>query len=221
MKGIRLTLLAALGALMVGGAVASAANLLADPSFEDPNLYTHDGPPFIGSWEGFNGSALSSSVNDTLSPRTGQRDAHLNITASNNDFSGFFQDVLVTAGVSYTWSGFHKSVNLNPADYVTEVRFEWRNSVSNTEVSRNQILPIATSVYSPFSVTAVAPVGADTARVVYAIQTFSDTGTLNTGDVFVDDVSLTAVPEPSTLAVLSLGGLAALRRRRLNASRGL
>ena len=55
------------------------------------------------------------------------------------------------------------------------------------------------------------------ARAVYAIQTFSDTGTLNTGDVFVDDVSLTAVPEPSTLAVLSLGGLAALRRRRLNA----
>ncbi len=193
---------------------ATAQNLLTDPSFENPALFTADGPPFVGSWEAFNGGAGTFSINDTLLPHSGARDAHLNITATDNSFAGFFQDVPVTAGVSYTYSGFHESLNLNPASYVTEVRFEWRNSGTNTEVSRSQITPIAGTQYTPFSLTFAAPAGADTARIVYAIQTFTDTGTLNTGDVFVDDLSVTRVPEPSTLMLAGLGGLALLRTRR-------
>jgi hypothetical protein len=202
---------------------ADAANLLVDPGFENPALYTTDGPPFVGSWEAFTGGASTFSVNDTLSPNSGARAAHLGITATNNTFAGFFQDVPITTGVSYTYSGFHESANLAPADYVAEVRIEWRNSVSNVEVLRNQVLPIAGATYTPFSLTAIAPAGADTARVVYAIQTFSDSGTSNTGKVFVDDLSLAAatptVPLPSSLAGGSAGfaiviGLARHRRRR-------
>jgi hypothetical protein len=193
---------------------AAAQNLLTDPSFENPALFTSDGAPFIGSWEAFNGGAGSSAVNDTLAPHSGQREAHFNITATNNTFAGVFQDVPAIAGVQYTYSGFHQSANANPLDYVTEARIEWRNSVSNTEVSRNQILPVAGAAYTPFSLTIAAPAGADIARVVYAIQTFSDTGTTNTGDVFLDDLSLTAVPEPASLALLSLGALGLFRRRR-------
>src|SRR3954470_562933 len=214
MKYTTLVLLAALAAIAMSGKKLVAQNLLTDPSFENPALFTADGPPFVGSWEAFNGGAGTFAVNDTLSPHSGSRDAHLNITATNNSFAGFFQDVPVTPGVLYTYSGFHQSANLNPVEYVSEVRFEWRNSVSNTEVSRNQILPIAGSVYTPFSLTFAAPAGADIARVVYAIQTFSDTGTVNTGDVFVDDLSVTGVPEPSTIVLAGLGGLALLRRRR-------
>jgi MYXO-CTERM domain-containing protein len=214
MKCIYCVLLAALAAVGISCSQATAQNLLTDPSFENPALYTADGPPFVGSWEAFNGGPGTFSVNDTLMPNSGARDAHLNITATNNSFAGFFQDVPVTPGVLYTYSGFHKSANLNPADYVSEVRFEWRNSVSNTEVSRNQILPIAGAQYTPFSLTFPAPAGADIGRIVYAIQTFSDTGTTNTGDVFVDDLSVTGVPEPSAIALAGLGGLALLRRRR-------
>jgi hypothetical protein len=50
--------------------------------------------------------------------------------------------------------------------------------------------------------------------VVYAIQTFSDTGSTNTGVVFLDDFSLVHVPEPSALALIGLGGAALLRVRR-------
>src|SRR4051812_16421404 len=203
-----------IAAAIICGPRAVAQNLLTDGGFEDPTKYTADGPPFVGSWEAFNGGSSTFSVNDTLSPRSGARDAHLNITGSNNNFAGLFQDVLVTAGDTYTYSGFHKSANSNPTEYVTEARFEWRNSVSNTEISRNQILPIAGAQYTPFSLTLPVPAGADTARVVYAIQTFSDTGTVNTGDVFLDDFSLTKVPEPSAIALALLGGLALAQRRR-------
>src|SRR4051812_29242373 len=206
MKYISCVLLGSLVAIAISCPQATAQNLLTDPSFENPALFTADGPPFVGSWEAFNGGAGTSAIDDTLSPRTGTHEAHLSIAATNNSFSGFFQDVPVTPGVLYTYSGFHQSANLNPVDYVTEVRFEWRNSVSNTEVSRNQILPIALAQYTPFSLAFVAPAGADTARVVYAIQTFSDTGTSNTGNVFVDDLSLTGVPEPSAIGLAGLGG---------------
>jgi hypothetical protein len=213
MKSTSLVLLA-VAATAICGPRAVAQNLLTDGGFEDPSKYTADGPPFVGSWEAFNGGAGTFSVNDTLSPRSGARDAHTSILATNNSFAGLFQDVPVIAGDFYTYSGWHKSVNLNPADYVTEIRFEWRNSVSNTEISRNQALPIAGAQYTQFSLTLPVPVGADTARVVYAIQTFSDTGTLNTGDVYLDDFSLTRVPEPSTIVLAGLGGLALLRMRR-------
>jgi hypothetical protein len=61
--------------------------------------------------------------------------------------------------------------------------------------------------YAPFSLTATAPAGAEIARIVYAIQSFSP-GPTNTGTVYVDD--LTFVPEPSSLTLL----LARRRRRR-------
>jgi hypothetical protein len=210
----RSTFLVGLVAAAIWCPQVTAQNLLTDGGFEDPSKFTSDGAPFVGFWEAFNGGAGSFSVNDTLSPRTGARDAHPGITASNNNFAGLFQDVPVIAGDSYTYSGWHKSVNSNPAEYVTEARFEWRNSVSNTEISRNQILPIAGLQYTQFSLTLPVPAGADTARVVYAIQTFSDTGTVNTGDVFLDDFSVTRVPEPSTFVLAGLGGLALLWKRR-------
>jgi hypothetical protein len=211
MKCIRLIVCVA---LCLAVSQASAQNLLTNPGFEDAATFTQDGPPFVGSWEAFNGSAGSFSIRDALLPRTGGFDAHLAINATNNDFAGLFQDVPVTAGQTYTFSGFHQSLNSNPADYVTEARFEWRNSVSNTEVSRNQILPVATAQYTPFSLTFVAPAGADTARVTYAIQTFTDSGALNTGTVFLDDFSVVHVPEPSALALLGLSGAALLGVRR-------
>ena len=91
-----------------------------------------------------------------------------------------------------------------------ELRFEWRDSVGNTEVSRTpNYAPTLTTSYSQFSLTATAPAGADTARVVYAIQSFGGPATQT---VYVDDLSLT-IPEPTSL-VLALAGLAPFIRRR-------
>jgi hypothetical protein len=200
------------------GSNASAQNLLANPSFEDP--ITFDGQPFVGFWEGFSGGGPNASAsNSTLSPRTGTMNLDLTINTQDASFAGVFQDVPnLVAGQIGTWSGFQRTPT-SPTNFGLglEYRIEWRNSVSNTEISRtpNSTAPVPTDVYAPFSLSATVPAGADTARVVYAIQTFGgEPNPTNTGTVFVDDVSFTVIPEPSALALACLGAMGLIRRRR-------
>jgi hypothetical protein len=204
--------LAALSLVAAAGSQASAQNLLANPGFEDP--ITYDGPPFVGSWEGFNQGPGSFAVNATVSPRTGLQHLDASIINTDNSFAGVFQDVPgMIPGQVGTFSGWHRTPS-SPLDLDVEVRIEWRNSGTNTEISRNQILPLATAQYTEFSITAPVPPGADTARVVYAIQTFTG-GPTNNGTLYVDDTSF-VIPEPTSMAVLGLVGTTALvaRRRR-------
>ncbi len=213
MRRSRFALFTAMAVVLMTASQADAQNLLGNPGFEDPVVSAPG--PFAGRWEPFSGGGGASSVGDGLMPRTGAGDLHLNITASNNNFAGAFQDVVGLApGQLVTFGGWHKSSS-NPADYVTEFRIEWRDATS--EVSRTPNLsPVATVDYTPFSRIESVPAGASTARVVYAIQTFSDLGGGNTGDVFLDDMSFTVVPEPATAALAGLAGVAlvAMRRRR-------
>jgi hypothetical protein len=218
MKRTNFLLTLAMGLLMSFGSQALAQNLLANPGFEDP--VTSDGYPFVGSWEAFNGGAGTSANNSATSPRSGAMDLLLSITNTDNTFAGAFQDVPgLVAGEQVTFSGFNMTTS-NPLDLDSEFRIEWRSNTNNDatsiEISRT---PNSNSIaglnsYTPFSLTATVPVGATVARVVYAIQTFSG-GPTNNGNVFLDDTSVTRVPEPATLVLVGIGvlGLAGLRRR--------
>lgn len=193
-------------------APVAAQNLLANAGFEDP--ITYDGAPFVGSWEGFNAGAGSSAANDTAMPLTGAQHASLSIDNVDNSFAGVFQDVDgLVAGQTGTFSIWHKTVS-DPLDLGVEVRIEWRDSANDVEVSRTpNSTPVPGMDYSLFSLTADVPAGADTARVVYAIQTFGPEPT-NTGTVYVDDASF-VIPEPTSVALAGLAciALAAMRRK--------
>ncbi|MCA9243489.1 MAG: PEP-CTERM sorting domain-containing protein [Phycisphaerales bacterium] len=195
---------ALLGAVAIASICsAGPSNLLSNPSFEDP--ITTDGPPFVGFWEAFNAGAGSSSAVSTSMPHTGAQSLELTLDGANL-FAGVFQDVEnLMAGQDVSYTGWHKAV----ADSGIEIRIEWRDSINNVEVSRTpNFTPAPGSAYEMFMLNSTVPMGADTARVVYAIQSF---GGVNTQDVFVDDMSF--VPEPASLSLLALGGLLALRRR--------
>jgi hypothetical protein len=202
--------------MLLSGTQAVAQNLLANPSFEDP--LTNDGPPFVGFWETFQGGGAAS-FRDTVMPRSGEGHLAMVIDNTNNTFAGAFQDVEgLVPGQVMNFSLWHKTLSL-PANLVSEMRFEWRNSVSNTEVSRTNLTPnpVPTDAYTQLSLIAPVPAGADTARVVYAVQSFTNDNLPDSGHVYVDDASLTVIPEPATLSLA--GGfmalcLAAIRRRR-------
>lgn len=206
--------MAAVAVTMWSGTQA-LANEFANPSFEDP--ITSDGPPFIGFWEGFSGNfggGASSATNSTVNPHTGLGAVDLTITSASG-FAGVFQDIPgLTAGTPVIFSGWHTG-NGTPADFTSEVRIEWRNSVSNTEISRTpNLLPVSGPAYSLFTLPSIVPAGADTARAVYAMATFG-TPPQGGGKLFVDDFSFVAAPEPATMALVGMGlvGLAGLRRR--------
>jgi hypothetical protein len=91
MRCLRFHALAALAVIALVPSNASAQNLLANPGFEDP--ITTDGPPFVGSWEGFNGGPGSSAANSGLMARTGAMHLELSISNTDNTFAGVFQDV--------------------------------------------------------------------------------------------------------------------------------
>jgi hypothetical protein len=205
------TLLLTAATLVLLPTATFAANMLVNAGFEDP--VTTDGAPFVGFWESFNGTGATA-VNSTILPRTGAQSLQVSITDTINTFAGTFQDVpSLLSGTQYVFSGWHTTTS-NPLNIGVEFRIEWRNSVSNTEIGRtpnSTTSPLLT--YSPFSLTATAPAGADTARVVYAIQSFS-TAPLGNGVVYVDDVSFDVIPEPTAMAMLGLGGLIMAARRR-------
>ena len=210
---MRIKICIAVAALICSGIgqSASAQNQFSNPGFEAP--ITFDGPPFVGSWEGFSSGGPASSGNLSITPRTGLQHLGLSITSQVNAFAGAFQDVAgLTAGSLVTFSGWHMTTS-NPLDLGIEFRIEWRNSVSNTEINRTpNMTTIPTGAYTEFSLNSVVPAGADTARCVYAIQTFGG-GPTHNGVVYVDDASF--VPAPTTFALAMGGmGMVGLRRRR-------
>jgi len=192
MKFAKLVILTAAVVLLAGLAQTPAqANVLGNPGFEDP--ITYDGPPFVGFWEGFTGGGAGAS-NASVMPNSGAQHLLLQINNTPNTFTGVFQDAPnLSAGEDVIFSGWHMTASDQP-DQGVEIRIEFRDSVADIEISRTANLsPTLTGAYQQFNVTGTVPVGADSARLVYAIQSFS-TGAAGDVIVYVDDISF---PEES------------------------
>ncbi len=80
----------------------------------------------------------------------------------------------------------------DPQYAAVEIRIEWRDSVADAEIGRTaNFSPVLTGAYQEFEITGTVPDGADTARLTYAMQSFS---VLPVGEavVYVDDMSFPA-----------------------------
>lgn len=203
-------------AMVLASATLSASagvNLLANAGFEDP--ISGDGPPFVGSWETFSADANQDTGadiarNSTAMPRSGAQSLELIIDNTANVFAGLFQDVDgLSGGQEVTFSGWHKSLAGSGG---IEIRIEWRDSINDVEISRtSNFVPTPGSEYELFEFDSVVAAGADTARIVYAIQSF---GGVADQLIYVDDTSFVVIPAPGALALVGLGGIVCTRRRR-------
>lgn len=178
---------------------ASAANLLVDGGFESNSL---------DPWEIF---GTGPTTIETSNPYSGTKHLQLSMSNANaiDNFSGLFQEIAVTAGQTYTFSGYGlatSSTGVNAFEY----RFEWLDA-GGTEIARQQNKINLDSSYNLFSLTDVAPTGAASAKIVAAIQSFDgDPDTIAS----LDNLSVNQIPEPSCAILLGLGLSAFILRRR-------
>lgn len=211
------TALIAAAVLMTGQA---SANLLTNASFESGIEY---GDPNQPNWFAFfgAGSTGTESTSDpgyagTIMPSDGVHHLSIRNDGTPGGFSGVFQRVIGTGGKDYTFSFDAKSNSGVPFAIGAEFRLEFLDgsdgvigATPNTTIGGS-----LTGAYQTFSLTATAPVGTVKVAPVIAVETFSASGAA--GDLFVDNASLTAVPEPASVALMALGGLAMIGRRRRN-----
>lgn len=206
-------------ALVAGEA---SANMLAAPGFEPdegaPDASGGDvqttnvapGNPWIGYnvWTGFGYYTAATAHSGDQAGKT----------FSTN--GGLYQLFNVNPGEVYKGSAwFLNSTEVNggadvlSGDFFVDVRLIFKDS-NGTDLA-TIVSPTVITAASPqntwiqLTVQGEAPAGATQLQYMLKI-----TGTAGGGALYADDASLELIPEPASLALLGLGGLMALRRRR-------
>lgn len=212
--------IAAITLALVAG-TASGQNLLNNPGFEDPLGFDFSNP---SNWNGFFGGPAGTflqAFNDTgAAPRSGNNALVTTIQGVpgvTNGFDAFTGHVQIVPGLSggteYEYSIWART---NPTiTNGAEFRIEWQDAGGNELGRINvEIQASLTSEYQRFALSGIAPAGTARAAVVLAVQSFTNNGIVANTSVAWDDAALVVIPAPATAAMMGLGSLVALRRRR-------
>jgi hypothetical protein len=145
----------------------------------------------------------------------------LDIQNTGGIASQVFQVVQVIPLTSYTLSSWFASnavplVNgFEGIGFYNSTNHQWNNPI----LGFTDAAITTTTTWQPLSETVMAPANPDLASIEFAVvQVFyaNTAGPQGSTLGFVDDVSLNAVPEPASMALLALGlsGLLFIRRRK-------
>ncbi|HEX4052653.1 MAG TPA: PEP-CTERM sorting domain-containing protein [Tepidisphaeraceae bacterium] len=205
----------------------ASANLLTDPGFENQTVAPNPNPTGTPGWANFGGAGF---LNTALA-HSGSWVLDTPDEGGGYTVPGTYQVFAATPGETFTLSGWVYTPNalvLNDNDFAI-LQLSWftgsppnnyasgANGTAGVNVgdpAGGGGIPIAQGVWTFASVTAVAPAGTNSMGA-YLLDINADSN----GDFYFDDMSLTAtaVPEPTTLGVLGMIGIAALHRRRRRA----
>ena len=205
--------------LTLGGA-ASGANILINPGFE------------LGSgtdaadWTEFQSPPHGTTTRSSATPRTGSSHMYMQVDNLNNTPGGaaLFAEQNQTVGsidnsLNYNLSLYAKSDSLDFTGVDMFYQILWLDQDGSDGggvkgESLVQLIPggINTS-YQQFGLSNIdVPDGTDSFLLRFQLSAGAVPG-IQQG-LSVDDVSLEAIPEPSSLGLVALGGLLAFRRRR-------
>ena len=199
-----LSLAAASAAVLFVAVPAGAQNLLENPGFETGG--------FAEGWDVFGQGWRTAGGDDA---RTGDFGAINDVLTTDdaNQFRGIQQTIDADAGLTYTASVFIRTVAQNESSAFLELEFFDGPDATGAQLARFESPQVFTD--QDFMETTigpvVAPIGTESLRIggiVFKNATIAD-------DEFLifDDFSV-VVPEPATLSLAALGGLALVRRRR-------
>jgi len=198
-------------ALALSAATTSFSNILIDPGFE---LQTPSGS---GGWSLFNGAAFSSAQ-----ARSGTFSM---LDATVNNVPGSFEEFTASAGMKFQLTGYGMTPTPllgTPAFGILQVTYfdSAHVNLGTVETSPGNALASAqinggtTLGTWTFLDTGIATAPANTAFIQAFTLVVDFSG--NAQGVYFDDLTLTQVPEPSSLALLGLGfaTLCVWRRRK-------
>ena len=223
MKRLKIFALAAM-AIALFAATQAAANVLVNPGFETDAVLNAAPVADVTGWDDFGNSNTASANLDPV--RTGIGSLQL---AGSGNFSvpGAFQTFPANPGEIWDLQGYMLTQNTLPATITFGLlKIVWSNGVNDLAPGAIifgqagppanpgvESLPFLNSASTPNTwqftqARGVAPAGT-TQVSMFALFVDQSAGT-----GYFDDLQATLVPEPASLALLALGALGAIRRRR-------
>lgn len=207
--------LLAAGAVTLLCAGAVQAQTIVNPSFEADAVPGFPGY-LTGEITGWHSSVATHGINDAAGPfydpsvngpvPDGEKVAFVQMSDSSHVFDSKPGDGLsgLTVGDPYTFSFFTNARDGNEAPMQIEALLDYGSGFTT-------VVPLTDVEVTPEFVELSAPF---VAQGTDAAIRFSITTSMNDETILLDHVTVTLIPEPTSLGLLGLGGLGLLRRRR-------